>query len=206
MKKLKLIRWIVWLAVAVLCAALLVGKMLTAPVSIPTSVTTGITAPAKRPFTMVTQQGKPFTEKELADKPSILFFGFTSCPAICPGALADMTIWLEKLGADATKVHAVFISLDPERDTVKHIASYLKSYDSRIIGLTGTPEQVAAIAKAYGIYYKKMPPMDDGDYMVDHSASLYLYDTNGQLISTIDTMENRDIAFAKIKKLIDQQP
>ncbi len=157
-------------------------------------------------FVMQTQTGAAFSEKDLGGKPSLMFFGFTHCPAICPGALADMGLWLEKLGSDAKQLNAVFVSLDPERDTTVRLAEYLKSYDKRIIGLTGTPEQVASIAKTYGIFYKKLPAMADGDYMVDHSASIFLYDKNRQLISTIDTMENRDIAFGKIQKLLGKNP
>ncbi len=206
MNQLKTIRIIAWLAIAALGIWLFVKPPISpngaqeAPVPI---------MDVKEPFLMVNQKGKPVTEAFVTGKPSMIFFGFTHCPAICPGAMADMGIWLEKLGKDASRINPVFVSVDPERDDVKRLSSFLKSYDKRITGLTGTPEQVAAITKAYGIYYKKMPPMNSengegSDYMVDHSASIYLYDKNRRLISTIDTLENRDIAFAKIKKLIGE--
>jgi protein SCO1/2 len=154
------------------------------------------------PFDMVNTKGKTVTEKNFSGKPLMLFFGFTNCPAICPGTLGDMTLWLEKLGVNAEKIQAVFVSLDPERDTVERMAEYMQAFDPRITGLTGTPEQTARIAKAYKVFYKKMPPMHGGGYMVDHSASVYLFNAQGSLVSTIDANENRVMAFAKIEKLI----
>lgn len=207
--QLKTIRQIAWAIIAVLLVWFFVthrGDSVNDSkdnIQVITSVT--------QPFTLQTQTGKAFTEKDLGDKPSMMFFGFSHCPAICPGAMADMGIWLDKLGKDAKRVNAIFVSVDPERDTTARLTEFLKSYDSRIIGLTGTAQQVADMTKAYGIYFKKLPPMtmgngEEGDYMVDHSASIFLYDKNRQLISTIDTMENRDIALAKIKKLVGLNP
>lgn len=203
MMHLKLIRKIVWCLIGVLGAWLLfnLNGHLGSADNIPEPV-----FKITQPFVMQTQNGKSFTEKDLAGKPSMMFFGFTHCPAICPGAIADMTLWLEKLGPDASRINPVFVSVDPERDTPQRLKEFLGSFDNRIIGLTGTSQQVAQMAKAYGIYYKKMPEMDGGDYMIDHSASIYVYDVNRQLISTIDATENRDIAFAKIKKVIADNP
>ncbi len=191
---------IAWLIIAVLGIYFLVKP----PTTNTTQEAPALVTHATQPFTLISQNGKTVTEGFVIGKPSMMFFGFSHCPAICPGAMADMGIWLDKLGADASHINSIFVSVDPERDDIKRMKSFLKSYDKRIIGLTGTPEQVAAMTKAYGIYYKKMSPMEDGGYMVDHSASIYLYDKNRKLVSTIDTMENRDIAFAKIKKLIDE--
>lgn len=207
--QLKTIRHIAWAVIAILLVWFFVTNRGT-----PTSDSTNsvqVVSNVTQPFTMQTKGGKAFTEKDLGDKPSMMFFGFTHCPAICPGALADMGIWLEKLGKNAGSMNAVFISVDPERDTTARLSEYLKSYDSRIIGLTGTSQQVADMTKAYGIYFKKLPAMkmengEDGDYMVDHSATIFLYDKNRQLISTIDAVENRDIALAKIKKLVGLNP
>lgn len=192
---------IAWLVIAVLGIYFLVKPPATNN-AVPE--TPALVTDVTQPFTLISQNGKTVTEGFVIGKPSMMFFGFTHCPAICPGAMADMGIWLDKLGADASRINPIFVSVDPERDDIKRLKTFLKSYDKRIIGLTGTPEQVASAAKAYGIYYKKMPAMEDGDYMVDHSASIYLYDKNRKLVSTIDTMENRDVAFAKIKKLIDE--
>ncbi|MBY0429286.1 MAG: SCO family protein [Alphaproteobacteria bacterium] len=201
--QLKTIRQIAWALIAVLLVWFYVTHH--APPADDKDSITPITQ-VTQPFTLQTKTGKAFTEKDLRDKPSMMFFGFTHCPAICPGAMADMGIWLDKLGSKAKDVNAIFVSVDPERDTPARLTEFLKSYDSRIIGLTGTPEQIADITKTYGIYYKKMPAMQDGEYMVDHSATVFLYDKNRQLISTIDAMENRDIALAKIKKLVGITP
>lgn len=194
----KNIRLILWLCVAVIAALLLIRFIDHSPAAV-----NDVSLPIAGPFMLVNQHGKTVTEKDIQDKPSMIFFGFTSCPSVCPGTLADMTNWLEKLGKDADKINAVFITVDPERDTVKQIAEYLQHFDKRIIGLTGSVEQVNGVEKAYHIYAKKIP-MDGGDYMVDHSATIYLFDKDGKLVSTIDNMENRDYALAKVKKLVSE--
>jgi protein SCO1/2 len=116
-----------------------------------------------------------------------------------------MSAWLEKLGDKAAYLNAVFVSVDPERDSVKALAAYLKNFNARITGLTGTPEQVAAMTKAYKVYYKKIPMMDGADYMMDHSASVYLFDADGHLVSTIDQHEPRAMGFAKVGKIVESE-
>jgi protein SCO1 len=156
-------------------------------------------------FTLTNTKGEVVTQKTFLGKPTLMFFGFTHCPEICPTTLADMTLWLEELGADADKINAVFVTVDPERDTPKRMADYLMAFDKRIVGLTGTAEQTDAMRKAFQIYAKRISG-DGENYNVDHTATVYLLNDIGQLTSTIDHHGGMAFAIPKIKKLIDAMP
>lgn len=132
------------------------------------------------PFTLVDSAGKPFTQDDLKGRWNIIFFGFTFCPDVCPTTLDTLGRTLDLLGADRDKVRIVFISLDPERDTPAKMAAYLDNpaFPRGVVGLTGTPEQVAATAKAYKVYYEKE---GEGDaYLINHSSISYLMDPSGR--------------------------
>ncbi len=136
-------------------------------------------------FALTDQNGKPFTEKDLAGRPSLVFFGFTHCPDICPTKLFEITQMLDSLGADAGKVNVVFITVDPERDTTELLSTYLGSFHASIRGLTGTEQQVTQAMRAYRAYARKVP-LDAGGYTMDHTAFVYLMDKQGQFVSTFD--------------------
>ncbi|MDP3547677.1 MAG: SCO family protein [Phreatobacter sp.] len=136
-------------------------------------------------FSLVDQSGKPFTEKDLAGKPSLVFFGFTHCPDICPTKLFEITQMLDSLGADAGKVNAIIITVDPERDTAELLSTYLGSFHAGIRGLTGTEEQVTLAMRAYRAFARKVP-LDAGGYTMDHTTFVYLMDRQGQFVSTFD--------------------
>lgn len=137
------------------------------------------------PFTLVDQTGAPVTETTLKGKPHIVFFGFTHCPDICPTALFDMTQVLNALGPDAAKTGALFVTVDPARDTPEAMKAYLSSFSPEIRGLTGTQEQVDGIVKAFRVYVKKVP-LADGDYTMDHTAVVYLMDKNGAFVAPLN--------------------
>jgi protein SCO1/2 len=136
-------------------------------------------------FTLTDQTGKVITEKDLAGKPSLVFFGFTHCPDICPTKLFEITQMLDTLGTDAAKVNVVFITVDPARDTRELLSTYLGSFHTSIRGLTGTEEQVAGAMRAYRAFARKVP-LDAGGYTMDHTVFVYLMDRNGQFVSTFD--------------------
>lgn len=154
------------------------------------------------PFTMTDTKGQVFTEASLKGKPYAMFFGFTHCPDVCPTTLWEMTIFLKQLGTDGDKLNVVFVGVDHERDTPEHLATYLSAFDDRMIGLSGTETQIAHMAKAYRIYYKRTVN-DDDDVLYDHSASIYLFEANGDFKSTIAQGENPEIALEKLKLLIN---
>lgn len=157
------------------------------------------------PFTLVDDTGKPVTEKTLAGKPYAMYFGYTFCPEVCPTTLFDLSRWIKDLGPAADKLNYVFVSVDPERDTQQLMHTYLSSFDKHIRGYTGTPEQISKIAKEYRVYYKKIPT-DDGGYVMDHSAMIYLMGPEGQFVTLIRYQEDDASALGKLKKLAVNAP
>jgi protein SCO1/2 len=156
--------------------------------------------PIGGPFRLTSHEGKPFTDADLKGKPFVVFFGFTHCPEVCPTTLYDLTQDLESLGADADKLRIAFITVDPAQDTPELMKTYLSSFDPRIVGLTGTEEEIAAAAKAYKIYYRKVPT--DSGYTMDHSATVFLMDSKGDFYGTSNFQEAQDVRRAKLKQLI----
>jgi protein SCO1 len=156
--------------------------------------------PYGAPFRLVDQNGAEITEAAFAGHPTALFFGFTNCPEICPTTLAEMDGWLKQLGDEGKDINAYFVSIDPERDTQQVMKDYVGAVSQRIIGITGEPAKVAAMAKAYGIYFKKVE-LDGGGYTMDHTASVLLLDRRGEFGGTIAYGESADTAIAKLKNL-----
>jgi protein SCO1/2 len=155
------------------------------------------------PFQLVDTAGRPVTEKALIGKPTAVFFGFTYCPEVCPTTLTEMSAALDALGRDADKLNVVFVSVDPERDTPEQMKTYLSNFDPRIQGFTGTPEAVAAAAKAYRVFYKKVP-LEGGSYTVDHSSAVYLFDRKGRFVEPVGYGSPHDRVVAQLKKLVAQ--
>ena len=157
------------------------------------------------PFTLVDDTGATVTEKTLAGKPYIMYFGYTFCPDFCPTTLLDLSRWIEKLGPDADRFNYVFVTVDPERDTVQSLHTYLSSFDKRIRGYTGTPAEIAQIAKEYRVYYKKIPT-EDGGYTMDHSAIIYLMGSDGKFVTMIAYQEDDASALAKLRSVVSPTP
>lgn len=153
------------------------------------------------PFEMVDTQGRTVTQDDLQGRPVLMFFGFTHCPDVCPTTLYEVSNWLDGLGEDAEELLAVFVTVDPERDTPEAMERYLRAFDPRIVGLTGTNEQMAEMAEAYRIYYRKVD-LEGGGYTMDHTASVYLFDEDGGFFGTIDYHEAQDAAMAKLERLV----
>lgn len=151
-------------------------------------------------FTLVDQKGQPITEAAFRGHPSAVFFGFTHCPEVCPTTLFELDGWLKKLGDEGKDINAYFVSIDPERDTTAVMNSYVSNVSNRIVGVTGEPDKVAAMAKSFGIYSKKVP-LEGSDYTMDHTASVLLLDKKGDFFGTIAYGESGDTAVAKLKRL-----
>ncbi len=152
-------------------------------------------------FQLVDHNGKTVTEADFKGKPQLVFFGFTHCPDICPTALFEISEVLRRMGPDAEKAGAIFVSVDPERDTPEKLKLYLSSFHPRISALTGTPEQVEAMTRAYRVYAKKVP-LDGGGYTMDHSAIVYLMDKNGQFVAPFNLKRTTDAAAADLKRYL----
>lgn len=166
------------------------GKVVTVP-----TVTIG------GPFTLTTHEGAKLSDTDLKGAPFTVFFGFTHCPEVCPTTLWEMSEALTALGPEADRLKVLFVSVDPERDDPQSLALYLQSFDPRIVGLTGSEEEIAAVAGAYRAYWRKVPT-EDGDYTMDHTASVYLMDAAGEFVGTITYEEEAKVRLAKLKRLV----
>ncbi len=145
--------------------------------------TTG-TALIGGPFSLVDQTGKRVTEKDFAGHPMLVYFGFTNCPDVCPSGLQVISAALDKLGPKAAEITPLFVTLDPERDTVEVMRDYVKSFHPRLVGLTGSADEIAAVAKHYRVYFKKAPDESaPGRYTIDHSTFMYLMDGEGRFVA-----------------------
>lgn len=157
------------------------------------------------PFQLVAQDGKPITEQAFRGKPSAVFFGFTHCPEVCPTTLFELDGWLAKVDPDGKKLNAYFITVDPERDTPEIIGEYVSNVSKRIVGISGPPEKIADVIKGFRVYAKKVP-LDEkdpnGDYTMDHTASVFLLDSDGRFAGTIAYQEDPDVAVKKLQNLI----
>lgn len=136
------------------------------------------------PFSLTDHTGKRFTEKNLEGQYSLIYFGYTYCPDVCPTELQVMSAALDEMGEEAGKVRPIFVSVDPDRDTRDVIAEYVSNFHPRMVGLTGTAEEIATVATAYRVFYKKVPQADkDAEYLMDHSSITYLMGPDGKFIS-----------------------
>jgi protein SCO1 len=153
------------------------------------------------PFRLIDQNGKAVTEQDMKGRPFLVFFGFTHCPDVCPTTLFDVSEVLRSLGPDADRAGALFITVDPERDTAAVIKDYLTSFDPHVRGLTGDTEALAAVAKEYRVYYKKVA-LDGGDYTMDHTAIVYLMGKDGRFVSPFNLKRKPDVAAAELRKYL----
>lgn len=149
------------------------------------------------PFTLADLDGKRVTEADLKGKPAVLFFGFTRCPEICPTTLSALSGALEAMGKDADRLNVVFVTLDPARDTPDTLRDYLTAFDPHIRALVGTPEEVARMADLYHVHYRRIATKD-GDYTLEHTASVELFDRDGKVAGEIGYNEDAKTVLAKL--------
>jgi protein SCO1/2 len=152
------------------------------------------------PFQLVDQDGRTVSDRDLKGRPFLVFFGFINCPDVCPTTLFEMSEVLRALGPDADKVNALFVTVDPERDTPGLIKDYLSSFDPHLRGLTGDPAAVVAMAKAYRVYVKKVP--QENGYTVDHTAIVYLMDKDGRFVAPFSLKRGTAEAAADLRKYL----
>lgn len=154
-------------------------------------------------FSAVLADGTAVSEKDIRGRPHVMFFGFTHCPDVCPTTLYEGSKWLKDLGADGDKVDMYFVTVDPERDTPEILKEYLTSFDQRIKGITGSPEQISKITKAWRVFVEKVK--DDDDYTINHTSTTYLMNAKGDFVRTIAYGEQNDVAVQKLRKLISEE-
>ncbi|SCB24715.1 SCO family protein [Rhizobium multihospitium] len=157
------------------------------------------------PFTLVSQSGQPISDQAFRGKPSAVFFGYTHCPDVCPTTLFELNAWLEKVDPDGSKLNAYFVTVDPERDTPAIMDQYVSNVSKRITGISGDPAKVMEMVKGFRVYAKKVPVDDkqpNGDYTMDHTASVFLLDSQGRFAGTIAYEEDPDVAMKKLENLV----
>jgi protein SCO1/2 len=185
-----------FLAGLVLCfgVVLIVSGRMSAPVAQQIAAIGG-------PFRLTDQNGQAVSDQDLKGHPFLVFFGFTHCPDVCPTTLFEVSEILRALGPDADRVRALFITVDPERDTPALMKDYLSSFDPHLAGLTGDPAAVTAVAKAYRVYFKKVP-LDQGGYTMDHTAIVYLMDKDGRFVQPFSLKRTIEAATADLRKYL----
>ena len=150
------------------------------------------------PFHLEDQNGKPVSDADMNGRPYLVFFGFTHCPELCPTTLFYISEMLRRLGKDADRTAALFITVDPERDTPVILKDYLSNFDPHLRALTGDPAAVNAALKAYRVYAKKVP-LEGGDYTMDHTAVVYLMDKDGHFVAPFDLKRTPEAAAAELR-------
>jgi len=152
------------------------------------------------PFTLTSADGQTFSSTQLAGKPYAIFFGFTHCPDVCPTTLARMVKLRRQLGAGNDTLQIVFVSVDPERDGPAELRNYLSLFPEPIVGLTGTQARIDHAKRQFGIFSQKVPDKSGG-YTVDHTATVLLFDRNGDFVATISAEEDDHVALDKLKRI-----
>jgi len=151
------------------------------------------------PFKLTGVDGQPVTNETFKGKPYLVFFGFTHCPDVCPTTLFEMSQVMKALGKDADRTAALYVTVDPERDTPAVMKDYLSNFDPHLVGASGTPEAIAAVLKQFRVYAKKVPTKD-GDYSMDHSAVIYLMDKQGRFVAPFNLKRKPAEAAAALRK------
>jgi protein SCO1 len=153
------------------------------------------------PFKLIDQNGKPITDADLKGRPFLVFFGYTHCPDVCPTTLFEVSEVMRVLGTDADRAGALFITVDPERDTPAAIKDYLSSFDPHLRGATGDRAAIDAAEKAYRVYAKKIPTAN-GDYSMDHTALVYLMDKQGRFVAPFSLKRSPEDAAAELRRYL----
>ncbi len=151
-------------------------------------------------YSLIGTDGQPFTAARLQGAPSAVFFGFTHCPEVCPTTLGDIAVWQDELGDAASDLRVFFVTVDPERDTTEMLGDYV-GWVPGVVGVTGDAAEIRAAEKAFRIYSRKIP-LSDGEYTMDHSALVLLFDDNGRFVEPIGYQEDLDRALAKLRRLL----
>ncbi|HUQ36262.1 MAG TPA: SCO family protein [Aestuariivirga sp.] len=172
---------LVFAILALLAALLIAGTAyyFSGPIQMATGTGTALVG---GPFTLTDQDGRKVTEKDFLGKYMVVFFGYTYCPDICPTELQVMSAALDTLGPKADVIRPVFISVDPGRDTPDVLKQYVGNFHPRLMGLTGTPEEIASVAKTYRVFFSRVENSGSDTYLMDHSTIMYLMDPQGKFL------------------------
>lgn len=203
---LRALRWAAWILVAVLGSAAVAATLGWFVVDGPAGRRAAVASPAALPaiggpFQMRDAAGASVSERDLVGRPSVLFFGFTHCPDICPTTLGDIAAWRAALGPAGARLQIFFVTVDPERDSPEDLSAYVALFDPSIRALTGSAAELAAMAKAWRVQYRRVA-LSGGGYTMDHTATLYLVGADGRFAGAIDPQEREESALPKLRRLL----
>lgn len=153
-------------------------------------------------FALASTKGGTFTQNDLVGTPTLLFFGYTFCPDVCPTTLAEATAWRAQLGLEPDDLRIVFVTVDPERDTLDMVKGYVEGFDPSVIGLVGNEAETNDVKAAFGVFSEKAGDVESEFYLVNHTALTFLIDRQGAFQSTIAYEEAQDTALAKVERLV----
>jgi protein SCO1/2 len=154
-------------------------------------------------FQLIDHEANAVGPDTLIGQATLVFFGFTFCPDVCPTTLSDISGWLDELGDEAERLNVVFITVDPERDTIEAMADYVGYFHPSIRGWTGPEDQIERATSGFRATYERVPT-ENGDYTMDHTASVFLFDAEGSFVTLIDYHESREFAVPKIRRALDR--
>lgn len=155
-----------------------------------------------RKFELPDQNGKVRTLADFKGKVTVVFFGFTQCPDVCPSTMAELAQVKKQLGPDGERVQGIFITVDPKRDTPELLKAYIESFDPSFVALRGTPEQTAATAKEFKVFFAQVPGKTEGSYSVDHTAGSYVFDGQGRVRLFVRYGSGAEALAADLKALL----
>jgi protein SCO1/2 len=187
-------RTVLW-ALVIIAAAAATALYFFRPPNAPIGVTGS-------PFALESTKGGTFTQDDLKGTPSLVFFGYTFCPDVCPTTMAESVQWRQDLGLAPQQLRTIFVTVDPARDTKDVLTKYLGAFHPHIIGLVGVADQTTAAKASFGVFSENAEPDENGSYLVNHTATVFLIGKNGEFEGTIDYGEDTKSAEAKIKRLI----
>ncbi|UJW85325.1 SCO family protein [Devosia sp. SL43] len=196
-KSLRNFRIVLWLLVAVVAIGA-TAMLYFAPPQKPLGLT-------GQSFELASTQGGSFTQDSLKGTPSLIFFGYTFCPDVCPTTLAETTAWRQQLGLTPEQLRIIFVTVDPARDTLETVKGYVEGFDPSIIGLVGDEAQTTAVKAAFGVLGERAEGFaaDDPYYLVDHTALTFLIGADGSFEGTVAYEEATETAIAKVKRLVE---
>lgn len=155
-----------------------------------------------QPFALASTAGGEFTQNDLRGTPSLVFFGYTFCPDVCPTTLAETTAWRQQAGFTPDDLRIIFVTVDPERDTLEAVKGYVEGFDPSIIGLVGDEAQTQAVKTAFGVFSERVGDADEPNYLVNHTALTFLIGADGSYQGNVAYEEASEAALAKIKRLV----
>ena len=154
------------------------------------------------PFSLASTTGEVFTQDDLKGTPSLMFFGYTFCPDVCPTTLAESTSWRSALNLTEENLRIIFVSVDPERDSLENLAEYLTAFGSPVVGLTGSQEQIDNAKRVFSVFSEKVDDPGASEYLINHTASVFMIDAEGGFIGTISFGEATNTALEKVRRLV----